>query len=322
MEGIDWFNLSSEKAESILPYLLQNLHDNQFVVAAQFLLCQPHLIQYCPNRTQLLESLDRRYERNENFGKTVLKRLKLYQRGQCERDCRKQRQRRQWTIPISHTRALSDPMRNDNVSQNDGWVWNSNPLDVGTSSSLKRRYTKRSTGKEHKRAKTLFEPNIRKTHRMSGTELIVHCKYGEVLEQSLRFVWDLPEVIVNLLVDWMLDTLAYEYRNRHRKLRRVPAYVDVSSLHKSIVNRSQENSSSQNSDPLARRQVSAQHLRLPSPTEPLEDWERDMLVFLQHKPRKNTREMKLLGDLLKRDDIINPVYGNVNADLTQVETNL
>jgi len=317
MNGIDWFNLDSNQAEAILPFLLQNLHDSQYIIAAQFLLCQPHLIRECPNRHELLQSLELRNERNRNAGKFVLKRLQWYQMDKTAKH-RRRRASVDWedlnlTRARSNSTALNSPY--DRRPSPGDWVSNSDSiLEFEPAGSHRKHLVRDSNTQSRLSLNTIATtPN----RRMSGSEVIIQCKYRPVLEEMFVIVWDLPKAVVHLLMAWAIDTLAVDYEinkhrnevNKHRRLRRRSRNVGVAFV------QSQHLPDHDKLRPDARNEIITtriqaletarrpQRTRVKKAKHPLEEWERDILYFLESKPRKNTRECAILADLRKREDL-------------------
>jgi len=245
MENIDWFNLNQEEAESILPYLLQNLHLNSHITAAKFLLSQEHLTPYWYNRNEVLRKLEYQETHNATWGEKVLNRLRHYQESKYVRG---QLYPSKWYKP--HDFALDG--RVDSYFFGDGVV--------------RRNSRKNSTQKPKPRPKCLrrcrsLSPNTlperfelsnlhrnwpsaetywkkvefaRDTKALSGVDVIINYKYNSILLQMFMIVWHLPDAIVHLLMDYSLEALAFEYKRKHRKLRR-STVVDFSDLdYKSI----------------------------------------------------------------------------------------
>jgi len=240
MEGIDWFNISSEKAEAVLPYLLSKLHDEQFIIAAQFLLCQPHLIRECPNREQLLKKLDERKEQNRNAGKNVLKRLRWYQMDKKQKLGRHLKRRNRADFNQIHNRSNSfgdrsspydrEPRRND-------WRFNSDPTKYNAEDFLNRNSELAETEEIRQWCRILTDGEKHK-RSIEGSQAVVNYQYRAVFEEVFTITWDLPESVVDLLILWCSSALGDDIRMKSRRLRRTPAFkkkefshfIDVNAL--------------------------------------------------------------------------------------------
>jgi len=237
MEGIDWFNISSEKAEAVLPYLLSKLHDEQFITAAQFLLCQPHLIRECPNREQLLKKLDERKEQNRNAGKNVLKRLRWYQMDKKQKLGRHLKRRNRADFNQIHNRSNSfgdrsspydrEPRRND-------WRFNSDPTKYNAEDFLNRNSELAETEEIRQWCGILTEEEKHK-RSIEGSQAVVNYQYRAVFEEVFSITWDLPENVVDLLILWCSSALGDDIRMKSRRLRRTPAFKKKEFSH-SLVN--------------------------------------------------------------------------------------
>jgi len=311
MEGIDWFNISSEKAEAVLPYLLSKLHDEQFIIAAQFLLCQPHLIRECPNREQLLKKLDERKEQNRNAGKNVLKRLRWYQMDKKQKLGRHLKRRNRADFNQIHNRSNSfgdrsspydrEPRRND-------WRFNSDPTKYNAEDFLNRNSELAETEEIRQWCRILTDGEKHK-RSIEGSQAVVNYQYRAVFEEVFTITWDLPESVVDLLILWCSSALGDDIRMKSRRLRRTPAFKKKNTRCDSKL------------DPqlLAGPLQSVIRSRWPKKKQlqnaaPLEDWEREMLRFLKNKRTLNSREMNLVSKLMARDGVVSENNGKSNVE--------
>jgi len=236
MENIDWFNLNQEEAESILPYLLQNLHHNSHIIAAKFLLCQENLTPHWHNREQVLQKLEYQESHNATWGAKVLNRLKYYQNSKY---ARKVLYPSKWYKP--HNFTLYGRVNNYGFDIKRRVRANStqNPKPAPRSLRKCRSLSPGSTPEKFKLSNLHQNwPSTeswrkmdfsRQTKALSGVDVIVNYKYNSILLQMFMIVWQLPEAIVQLLMDYSLETLACEYKYKHRRLRR-SSVVDFSHL--------------------------------------------------------------------------------------------
>jgi len=238
MEGIDWFNISSEKAEAVLPFLLSKLHDEQFIIAAQFLLCQPDLIRECPNREQLLRKLDERREQNRKAGKNVLKRLRWYQADKKQRLGRLSSRRNRADFNQTHNRVYSNGSSPyDRPPRQNNWRFNSDPTDFNPEegsvldafASTKRMgkwgavpATKEKYKRSIERSAKDFED--KKSFLLCSQQVAVNYRYRSVFEEVFTIVWDLPEHVADILIMWCSSALEDDVKRNGRKLKRTPAF--------------------------------------------------------------------------------------------------
>jgi len=240
MENIDWFNLNQEDAESILPYLLQNLHLNSHITAAKFLLCQEHLTPHWYNRNEVLQKLEYQETHNATWDEKVLNRLRHYQESKYVRG---NLYPSKWYKPSDF--ALDG--RVDCYFFGDG----SAPRKPRANSDQKPKHKPKSL----RRCRSLSPDSVperfelsnlhqnwpstetywkkmeftRDTKALSGVDVIINYKYNSILLQMFMIVWQLPDAIVHLLMDYSLEALAFEYKRKHRKLRR-SSVIDFSGL--------------------------------------------------------------------------------------------
>jgi len=246
MENIDWFNLNQEEAESILPYLLQNLHLNSHITAAKYLLCQEHLTPYWYNRKEVLQKLEYQETHNATWGEKVLNRLRHYQENKYVRG---QLYPSKWYKP----RDFALDGRVDSYFFGDGVICGNTRKNSAQKPKPRPKVLRRCRSLSPTTLPERFElsnlhrnwPSTetwkkmdfsRDTKALSGVDVIINYKYHSILLQMFMIVWQLPEDIVKLLMEYSLEALACEYKRKHRKLRR-SSVVDFSDLHyKSIPN--------------------------------------------------------------------------------------
>jgi len=266
MEGIDWFNISSEKAEAVLPFLLSKLHDEQFIIAAQFLLCQPHLIRECPNREQLLKNLDERREQIRKAGKNVLKRLRWYQMDKKQGLGRHAGRRNRADFSQTHIRVYSNGSSPyDRPPRKNDWRFNSDPTDfnpeegsvldafantkqmrqwgtiAGPKGDHKRSGAISATKGNYKRSieKSAKHFEDKKSFLLCNEQVAVSYRYRSVFEEVFTIIWDLPEHVADILIQWCSSALEDDVKRNGRKLKRTPAFrkefsylISVGSLQK------------------------------------------------------------------------------------------
>lgn len=309
MEGIDWFNISSEKAEAVLPFLLTKLHDEQFIIAAQFLLCQPHLIRECPNREQLLKKLDERREQNRKAGTNVLKRLRWYQMDKKQGLGRHAGRRNRADFSQTHNRVYSNGSSPyDRPPRKNDWRFNSDPtdfnpeegsvLDAFANTKQMGKWgaipaTKGNFKRSMERSAKHFED--KKSFLLCNEQVAVNYRYRSVFEEVFTIIWDLPEHVADILIQWCSSALEDDVKRNGRKLKRTPAF-------RKNVKSNSKISPQLLSDPMQKviqsRWPKKEQLQSAAP---LEDWEFEMLRFLKNKRTLNSREMNLLSKLMARD---------------------
>jgi len=238
MEGIDWFNISSEKAEAVLPFLLSKLHDEQFIIAAQFLLCQPNLIRECPNREQLLKKLDERREQNRKAGQNVLKRLRWYQMDKKQWLGRHAGRRNRADFSMTHNRVYSNGSSPyDRPPRKNDWRFNSDPtdfnpeegsvLDAFANTKQMGKWgaipaTKGNFKRSIERSAKHFED--KKSFLLCNEQVAVNYRYRSVFEEVFTIIWDLPEHVADILIQWCSSALEDDVKRNGRKLKRTPAF--------------------------------------------------------------------------------------------------
>jgi len=265
MEGIDWFNISSEKAEAVLPFLLSKLHDEQFIIAAQFLLCQPHLIRECPNREQLLKNLDERREQIRKAGQNVLKRLRWYQMDKKQWLGRHAGRRNRADFQTHNRVYSSGSSPYDRPPRKNDWRFNSDPTDFNpeegsvldafantkqmgkwgsipaTKGNYKHSGAIQATKGNYKRSieKSAKHFEDKKSFLLCNEQVAVSYRYRSVFEEVFTIIWDLPEHVADILIQWCSSALEDDVKRNGRKLKRTPAFrkefsylISVGSLQK------------------------------------------------------------------------------------------